>query len=106
MVRGDVFRLTVPRGARGHEQRGARFGVVVQSDRFLALSTVLIAPTSRSAMRALVHPTIDLDGAPTQVMLEQIRVVDVQRLGHFAGRLDAYELSILDEGLELIFGLR
>ena len=37
-VRGEVYALRAPRGARGHEQAGARFAVVVQSD-LLALST-------------------------------------------------------------------
>ena len=52
MVRGEVFRLPAPRGARGHEQRGARFAVVVQADEFLDLSTVLVSPTSASAQPA------------------------------------------------------
>jgi len=40
MVRGEVFRLPPPKSARGHEQRGARFAVVVQADEFLGLSTL------------------------------------------------------------------
>ena len=43
----------VPRGTRGHEQRGARYAVIVQADEFLDLSTVLIAPTSTSARRTV-----------------------------------------------------
>jgi mRNA interferase MazF len=45
MVRGEVVRVAAPRRARGHEQRGARPGVVVQADELLDLSTVLIAST-------------------------------------------------------------
>ncbi|MHB1969357.1 MAG: type II toxin-antitoxin system PemK/MazF family toxin [Acidimicrobiales bacterium] len=43
MVRGDVYRLRPSNGA-GHEQRGERYGVVVQSDAFLPRSVVVIAP--------------------------------------------------------------
>jgi mRNA interferase MazF len=42
MVRGEVLRLPAPRSPSGHEQRGARYAVVVQADEFLGLSTVLV----------------------------------------------------------------
>jgi mRNA interferase MazF len=83
MVRGEVFRLPAPREAVGHEQRGARFAVVVQSDEFLGLSTTLVAPTS----------------------VEQTPVVDPRRRGESARRLDASELRAVDEALALILGL-
>ena len=46
-----------PRANRGHEQRGTRFAVVVQSDS-LPLSTLLVAPTSTSARAASFRPRI------------------------------------------------
>jgi mRNA-degrading endonuclease toxin of MazEF toxin-antitoxin module len=49
MVRREVFRLRAPSGGRSSEQAGERYAVVVQADELLALSTVLVAPTSRSA---------------------------------------------------------
>lgn len=58
VVRGEVFRLPSPRRARGHEQRGARYAVVAQADEFLALSTVLISPTSTGARAASFRPSI------------------------------------------------
>lgn len=48
MVRGEIFRLPAPQGARGHEQRGAPHAIVVQGDEFHDLSTVLASPTSTS----------------------------------------------------------
>lgn len=105
MVRGEVFRVPAPRGARGHEQRGARYAVIVQADEFLGLSTTLVAPTSTSARPASFRPTIALDGHETRVLLEQTTVVDPQRLGRSAGRLEASELRALDEVLTLILGL-
>jgi len=105
MVRGEVFRLPSPRDARGHEQRGARFAVVVQADEFLDLSTTLVAPTSASARAASFRPTVTVDGEETRVLVEQTTVVDPQRLGRSAGRLDAHELRAVDEALMLLLGL-
>ena len=105
MVRGEVFRLPPPRGALGHEQRGARYAVVVQADELLGLSTVLVAPTSASARAATFRPTIALDGSETRVLVEQTTVIDAQRLGSSAGRLDAGELRAVDNALMLVLGL-
>src|SRR5712692_5017541 len=77
MVRGELFRLPAPRGGRGREQRGARYAVVVQSDR-LVLSTVLVGPTSTRARGASFRPTIRVDGTATRVLVEQTTVVDRQ----------------------------
>jgi mRNA interferase MazF len=105
MVRGEVFRLPAPRSTRGHEQRGARYAVVVQADEFLGLSTILVSPTSASARAATFRPTITLEGAQTRVLVEQTTVVDPDRLGRLAGRLDAHELRAVDEALMLVLGL-
>src|SRR5438132_3018738 len=99
MVRGEVFRLPAPRAARGHEQRGARYAVIVQADEFLDLSTVLIAPTSASAHPASFRPTISLEDSETRVLVEQSTVVDPERLGRSAGRLAASELGAVDDAL-------
>jgi mRNA interferase MazF len=105
MVRGEVFRLPAPRGARGREQRGARYAVIVQADEFLDLSTVLVSPTSTSARPASFRPRITLEDQQTRVLVEQTTVVDPQRLGRSAGRLDANELRAVDEALMLVLGL-
>lgn len=105
MVRGEVFRLPPPRSARGKEQGGARFAVVVQADEFMALSTTLVSPTSTGAAQASFRPVIDVSGTETRVLVEQTRVVDPQRLGPSAGRLDASELRAVDDALALVFGL-
>ena len=105
MVRGEVFRLPRPRGARGREQRGARYAVVVQADEFLDLSTTLVAPTSTRAIPASFRPAITLDGDETRILVEQVTVVDPQRLGRSVGRLEASELRALDDALTLILGL-
>ena len=105
MVRGEIFRLPAPRQARGHEQRGARFAIVVQADEFLDLSTVLVSPTSTSARAASFRPTITVDGRETRILVEQTTVVDPGRLGRSAGRLDPAELRAVDDSLLLVLGL-
>jgi|SRR5919109_2592767 mRNA interferase MazF len=105
MLRGEVYRLPARRGARGHEQRGARYAIIVQADEFLDLSTTLVAPTSTSARPASFRPTISLERRETRVLVEQTSVVDPQRLGRSAGRLEASELRAVDEALSLILGL-
>jgi mRNA interferase MazF len=105
MVRGEIFRLPAPRAARGREQRGARYAVIVQADEFLGLSTVLVSPTSASARAASFRPTITLAGQETRVLVEQTTVVDPGRLGRSAGRLNASELRAVDEALMLVLGL-
>jgi mRNA interferase MazF len=105
MVRGEVFRLPPPRAARGREQRGARYAVIVQAEEFLDLSTTLVSPTSTSARPTSFRPTIRLEGSETRVLVEQTTVVDPQRLGRSAGRLDAGELRAVDEALALVLDL-
>jgi mRNA interferase MazF len=79
--------------------------VVVQADEFLDLSTVLVAPTSTSARAASFRPTITLEGQATRVLVEQTTVVDPQRLGRSAGRLEVDQLRSVDEALTLVLGL-
>jgi mRNA interferase MazF len=105
VVRGEIFRLPAPRTPRGREQRGARYAVVVQADEFMALSTTLVAPTSASARPASFRPAITLDGRATRVLVEQTTVVDPERLGKSAGRLDASEVVAVDQALALLLGL-
>jgi mRNA interferase MazF len=105
MVRGEVFRLRVPRRARGHEQLGPRFAIVVQADELLALSTVLVAPTSTSAPARSFRPVIDIKGQATRVLVEQTTAVSSERLGSSVGRLSAQELGAVDTAVALVFGL-
>ncbi len=95
----------MPRGARGGEQRGARYAVVVQADEFLGLSTVIVAPTSTSARPASFRPALTIVDSETRVLVEQMTVVDPRRLGEGAGRLSASELQSVDEALALILGI-
>lgn len=103
-MRGDIHRLRAPRSTRGREQQGARYAVVLQSDD-LMLSTVLVAPTSRSSPPRIFRPTITIGGDDTQVLVEQTSAVAPERLGEFVGRLQHHELVALDEALRLVLEL-
>ena len=104
MTRGDVYRIRLPSG-RGHEQRGPRYGVIVQTDALLGLSTAIVAPTSRSAIAATFRPEIRIEGDLSRVLVEQLRAVDVRRLDQHIGRLAPDEQRAIDEALELVLGL-
>ena len=104
MRRGDIYSLRLPRG-KGHEQRGKRFGVVVQSDAFLPRSVVLVAPTSVSAKPASFRPEIDVEGTMTKVLVEQMGAVDVTRFGDVAGHLTPEEEWGVDSAILTVLGL-
>jgi mRNA interferase MazF len=104
VTRGDVYRVRLPPG-RGREQRGPRYGVIVQADELLGLSTAVIAPTSQSAAAATFRPEVEVAGGATRVLVEQLRAVGVDRLGDHAGRLTAAEQRAVDEALRLVLGL-
>ena len=103
-MRGEVYRLRAPRDARGHEQHGRRYAVVVQSDQF-PLSTWLVAPTSTSARAASFRPEVEIDGGRTRVLAEQTAAVDPVRLGESLGRLTFEELSRVEAALRLVLDL-
>ena len=104
MQRGDVYRFKVPKGV-GHEQRGERYGVVVQSDAMLPRSFVVIAPTSRSAKPGSFRPEVEVAGGSTRVLVEQLGAVNVQRLGRRVGSLTAEEMWSIDDALVVVLGL-
>ena len=102
--RGDVVELRLPAGA-GSEQRGKRFGVVVQSDSLLPRSVVLVAPTSTAARPASFRPQVVVRDQPTRVMVEQVRALAVERLGRRVARLGVSDLWAVDEALTVVLGL-
>jgi mRNA interferase MazF len=103
-VRGDVYQLNAPRDARGNEQRGNRYAVVVQSD-LLPLSTWLVAPTSTRARPTSFRPQVEIDGKSTLVLVEQVTAVDPERLGHLVGHLSDREMTNVDAAIRTILHL-
>lgn len=103
-MRGEVFQLRAPRRTRGHEQTGARYAVVVQSDD-LPLSTVLVAPTSTAARAATFRPEVTVKREVTRILVEQTAAVDPTRLGRSVGNLTAAELRAVDAALRIVLKL-
>jgi mRNA interferase MazF len=105
VVRGDLYALTLPK-RRGHVQHGRRLALVVQADDLLALSTVLICPTSTSTPQATFHPEIIVGEEQTRVMCEMVGPVDSRALGEYVGHLTLGEMRSVDDALELVLDLR
>jgi mRNA interferase MazF len=105
VLRGDVHAFRPPTG-QGHEQRGRRFGVIVQANELLPRSVVLVAPTSRSARPASFRPEIEILGEATHVLVEQVGAVDAGRLGDLVGRVSPEQQWGIDEALTTVLGLR
>jgi mRNA interferase MazF len=103
-VRGDVYQLKAPRDAKGDEQRGNRYAVVVQSN-LLPLTTWLVAPTSTSARPTSFRPEVEVESKTTLVLVEQTVAVDPERLGHLVGHLTQHEMSTVDTALKVVLGL-
>ncbi len=104
MRRGDIYRVRLP-ARSGHEQSGPRFAVVVQADALLGLSTAIVAPTSQSAAAATFRPQIEVEGARTRVLVEQMRAVDIRRLGDVVGHLALDEQRSVDDALSVMLDL-
>jgi mRNA interferase MazF len=104
VVRGDVHAITLPR-RRGHRQHGRRNAVVVQADDLLALSTVVVCPTSSSTPPASFHPEVAIGDEPTCVMCEMIGAVDTRALGEQVAHLTLDEMRRVDDALYLVLDL-
>jgi mRNA-degrading endonuclease toxin of MazEF toxin-antitoxin module len=104
VVRGDVYGIKLP-SKRGHVQYGRRYAVIVQADALLALSTVVICPTSRCAFPASFHPEIAVLDHPTQVLCEMVGAVDTRTLGKHIGHLAHHELQAVEDALLMVLDL-
>ncbi len=104
IFRGAIYEIKAIPGARGHEQRGNRYCVIIQSDRFPS-STLIVAMTSTGAGPAVYRPEIEFDGTKTRILTDQIFAIAPERLGEFKGSLDGAELRDLDRALMLKLGL-
>ena len=76
MVRGDVHEIVLPR-RRGRVQHGPRYALIVQADDLLALSTIVICPTSQSTPPASFHPEVSFDNAATRGMVHAVEFLVV-----------------------------
>ena len=105
MVRGDIHAIKQPQ-RRGRVQHGRRFAVIVQADDLLALSTVIVCPTSQSAPPASFHPEVAIGDESTRVLCEMVGAVDARALGDQVGHLTLDQRRAIEDALRLVLGLR
>jgi mRNA interferase MazF len=106
-MRGDVYGLRPAKQARGHEQRGRRFAIIVQSSRFEHLSTWLAIPTSTSARPFIFRPQIEVpaEGASLALCEGLVSIDPAERLGVRLGSLTFAEMQEIDQALLLLMDL-
>jgi mRNA interferase MazF len=90
---------------RGRVQHGRRYAVIVQADELLALSTVIVCPTSQSTPAASFHPEVSIGVEPTRVMCEMVGAIDVGALGKQVAHLAPDEIASVDDALMLVLDL-
>ena len=105
MVRGDIHAINLPH-RRGRVHYGDRFAVIVQADDLLALSTVVVCPTSQSVRPASFHPDVVIGDESTRVLCEMVGAVDARKLGKHVGHVAFDEMRGIDDALLLVLGLR
>ncbi len=79
--------------------------MIVQADDLLALSTIIVCPTSTSTPPASFHPEVEVADEPTRVMCEMVGAVDARMLGEQIGHLTFNELRSIDDALQLVLDL-
>jgi mRNA interferase MazF len=105
-VRGAVYRLRHSRDARGHEQAGDRYGVVVLASRFSHLSRWLVIPTSTRARPAVYRPSIEVAGQSTFALCDALNAVDPEhRLNAQVDYLSDSAMREIDWSLALLLDL-
>lgn len=102
--KGDIHRVRFGRRT-GHEQTGERPAVILQTNAMAALSTVIVAPLSASAPEAPFRPTIKVAGKASRMLAEQMRAVDVHRVGKRLGHVSADESVDVNTAVRLVLGI-
>lgn len=80
--------------------------MIVQADDLLALSTIVVCPTSTTTPAASFHPEVEIADEPTYVMCEMVGAVDARALGDQIAHLSHDEMRSVDDALDLVLDLR
>ena len=108
-MRGEVYELPAPRGATGHEQRGRRFCVVIQTDQLENWNTWVIAPTTRTEpsgnLSMRFRPEIRINGERCFVLLDQMGAVDRTRLGSRVDMVSLQEMQDINAAICTLLGI-
>lgn len=111
--RGDLYYADLNEQIIGSEQAGIRPVVILQNDIGNYYSpTIIIAPiTSKVIFKSKMPTHVALkpvkNGLPKKsiILLEQIRVIDKQRLKYYIGALDIAEIKAVDKALIIALGI-
>jgi mRNA interferase MazF len=115
---GDVLKVSLPQqNPPGHEQEGYRPAVVVGIiPGPMRYPMVLVVPTTThtgqtwAAENLKVYPLLKAGSGSLTVdsivLLDQLRSVDLGRIGAYMGTLNPEEYAPIHEGLVLILGLK
>jgi mRNA interferase MazF len=110
--RGDIHWVDFPE-IGGHTIRGPHPGVIVQTDRLRASSTVIVVPMTSAAKAAtfrppfLVHVRARDAGLPRDgwVKCDQPTTIPALLLGTKGGRLNPETLERVDAALRFVLGI-
>ena len=108
--RGDLYYADLS-PIIGSEQDGFRPVLVIQNDRGNASSctTIVAAVTSRTEKKKLpTHIRINTPGLPMEsvVLTEQLRTIDIRRLGNFIDHLDDKQMRKVERALTISLDIR
>lgn len=111
--RGDIFYADLEDNAVGSEQTGIRPVVIIQNNVGNIYSpTVIIAPiTSKVKVKSKLPTHIFIKGDSKRlpknslILLEQIRVIDKERLRYYVGTLSSKEIQEVDKGIIISLGI-
>lgn len=111
--RGDLYYADLRFLTIGSEQAGIRPVVIIQNNIGNAYSpTVIIAPiTSKVVVKAKLPTHVSLEASykrlpkKSNILTEQIRVIDKSRLKRYIGTLDNAEIKALNKAIVIALGL-
>lgn len=111
--RGDIFYASLEENTVGSEQNGIRPVLILQNNIGNIYSpTVIIAPiTSKTKVKAKLPTHIFIKGDVKKlpknslVLLEQIRVIDKERLRSYVSSLNSKEMLEVDKGIIISLGI-
>lgn len=104
-MRGAVYRVDFGNAKRGHEQRGRRYAVAM-SPSSMPWSVVTVVPTSTSAQPAVFRPELEIMGAKTRFLVDQIRTIDIAHVhGDPVDYLGRDEMAEVEHAVARYLGL-
>lgn len=105
--RGDVYRINFDPSI-GHEQEGLRYGIVIQSNFYSALSTTLVIPTPKGARPVHFHVSVWIEGEKTYALVEQLTTVDKTRRlrpERYVSTLSTQDMESVSQAVKQLLGL-